>query len=465
MALEEKLLENLVLAYPCPIKWEAMEGDERARICSQCSQHVYNISDMTTIEAEKFLSENIETDDACLLFYVRADGTIKTDNCPRVLRPIRNFATCVHRATVLALSVVLSTFLSACNNTWAQSVLDSGIFQIKEDLQMDVDGRPAPSLTRDTIKKVNLDARVYASKELNNLLDLDLKNRGIHLTTLEKLSEYYAQNNLPSQQLLVEMLKELIKRKIPGTHSPFDAEKFERLRQAALGKILDDTEKLLTDKKCIQASVCASDFDYIAGLNIEENNSLPKNVQAWKICSKSSFYMSAPTLERAIKVYKKLDQVVCGANLTLLDLETAKQLSTATAEEQSSIVKAAQRKYYILRQINYNLAHPYVVAELTNLIPDKKFRLDTYIASYRVIDDPSKTIFGDKFQLPFYLHPNYLPSGKLPSIGSKHFLLLDRNTADKTYSLRGPGSVPIDYEPWIVEKYKFENKKAMGDLH
>ena len=167
MALEEKLLDNLVLAYPCPIKWEAMTGDERVRICSQCSQHVYNISDMTTIEAEKFLSENIETDDACLLFYVRADGTIKTDNCPRVLRPIRNFATCVHRATVLALSMVLSTFLSGCNNSWAQSVLDSSIFQIKEALGMDVDGRPAPNQTRYAINQVSLAARVFAPKVLS----------------------------------------------------------------------------------------------------------------------------------------------------------------------------------------------------------------------------------------------------------------------------------------------------------
>jgi len=449
MALEEKLLDNLVLAYPCPIKWEAMEGDERARICSQCSQHVYNISDMTTIEAEKFLSENIETDDACLLFYVRADGTIKTGNCPKVLRPIRNFATCVHKATLLALSVVLSTLLSACNNSWAQSICDSGIFQIKENLEMDVDGRPAPSQARDTIKKVSFDARFYASKELSNQLDLEVKNRGIHLSTLEKLSDYYAQNKLPGQQFVVEQLKELVKRKTPGSHEPFDSAKFEQLRQEALDKILDDTEKLIANKKWTQASVSSSDFTYIAWLRIEDNNTSP------------ALPYSAPTLDRAIKVYEELDKVLCGANMTLLELETAKQLSSATAEERSSISKAAKNKYYILRQINYNLAHPYVVAELENLVPDKNFRLDTFIASYRVIDDPSKTIFGDRFQMPLYLHPKYLPSGKLPSIGSKHFLLLERNTADKTYGLRGPDCMPIDYEPWVVEKYKFENEKAM----
>lgn len=449
MALEEKLLDNLVLAYPCPIKWEAMEGGERARICSQCSQHVYNISDMTTIEAEKFLSENIETDDACLLFYVRADGTIKTDNCPKVLRPIRNFATCVHKATLLALSVVLSTLLSACNNSWAQSICDSGIFQIKENLEMDVDGRPAPSQTRDTIKKVSFDARFYASKELSNQLDLEVKNRGIHLPTLEKLSDYYAQNKLPGQQFVVEQLKELVKRKTPGSHEPFDSAKFEQLRQEALDKILDDTEKLIANKKWTQASVSSSDFTYIAWLTIEDNNTSP------------ALPYSAPTLDRAIKVYKELDKVLCGANMTLLELETAKQLSSATAEERSSISKDAQKKHYILRQINYNLAHPYVVAELENLVPDKNFRLDTFIASYRVIDDPSKTIFGDRFQMPLYLHPKSLASGKLPSIGSKHFLLLDRNTADKTYGLRGPDCMPIDYEPWVVEKYKFENEKAM----
>ncbi|MCW5822203.1 MAG: hypothetical protein KIT34_05330 [Cyanobacteria bacterium TGS_CYA1] len=462
MAPEENLLDNLVLAYPCPIKWEAMEGDERARICNQCSQHVYNISDMTTSEAEKFLSETIETDDACLLFYVREDGTIKTDNCPRILRPIRNFATCVHRATVLALSVVATAALSACNNTWAQSVLDKGIFVIKEDLQMDVDGRPAPSQTRDLIKEVQLEASFYASKDLSNQLNEEVKQRGINLSTLEKLSDYYAKNELPSQQLIVDLLQELVKRKTPGAHAPFDSEKFERLRQVALDKMLDDAEKLLAEKKWTQAIMSISNFEHIAGLNIDGNNTsavLPKDVRAWTICSKSSIYMSPQTLDRAIKVYKKLDEFICSANMTLLDLETAKQLSSAKFEDQDAIIKASQKKYVILRQINLSLAYPYVVAELENLVPEKKFLSNSYIATYRVIEDPSKTIFGEEFQIPLHFNPIFSP--KLPSIGSKHFLIIDRNTADKTYSLRGPVSTPIDYEPWIVEKYKFENKKAM----
>lgn len=83
-------LDRIIIAAPCPLSWEAMEGDDTTRFCSACSKNVYNISDMTQKEAEKFLSSS--TGKACLRIFRRVDGKVMTDNCPRGLRVLRNRA-------------------------------------------------------------------------------------------------------------------------------------------------------------------------------------------------------------------------------------------------------------------------------------------------------------------------------------------------------------------------------------
>lgn len=88
-------LSNLVLSYPCPINWESMEGDERERFCKKCSKNVFNITDMSKAEANKFLQERTDTG-LCVQFYLRPDGTIKTDNCPRIIRPLRDTANSIN---------------------------------------------------------------------------------------------------------------------------------------------------------------------------------------------------------------------------------------------------------------------------------------------------------------------------------------------------------------------------------
>lgn len=85
---ENELLESLILAYPCPIKWETMSGDERKRFCEKCSMHVFNISDLSKEEAESFLKESLSSESVCVKFFLRRDGTIKTNNCPKIFRSI-----------------------------------------------------------------------------------------------------------------------------------------------------------------------------------------------------------------------------------------------------------------------------------------------------------------------------------------------------------------------------------------
>lgn len=82
-------LDKIELAFPCPMKWEDMVGDDRERFCQSCALNVYNLSSMSKKEAEEFLMLRSENR-ICLNFKRRKDGTVITDNCPRALRAVRD---------------------------------------------------------------------------------------------------------------------------------------------------------------------------------------------------------------------------------------------------------------------------------------------------------------------------------------------------------------------------------------
>ncbi len=103
---ESSFLDRLYTSSPCTVPWSDMTGTERVRDCSQCSRQVFNISNMSTAEAEAFLKEN--GDSQCLAYYRRKDGTIMTDDCPVGLRKIRNTLRGLRRVAGLLISTLLS---------------------------------------------------------------------------------------------------------------------------------------------------------------------------------------------------------------------------------------------------------------------------------------------------------------------------------------------------------------------
>ena len=74
------LVNGLDVASPCKVSWNAMKGDDRARLCSLCDKHVYNIAAMTVIEVAKLVKET--EGEFCGRLYRRRDGTVLTADCP-----------------------------------------------------------------------------------------------------------------------------------------------------------------------------------------------------------------------------------------------------------------------------------------------------------------------------------------------------------------------------------------------
>ena len=73
-------LAQVKVASPCKESWQGMTGDDQVRHCQRCDKHVYNLSEMTTDEAEALLAAHGAS--MCVRLYQRADGTVKTADCP-----------------------------------------------------------------------------------------------------------------------------------------------------------------------------------------------------------------------------------------------------------------------------------------------------------------------------------------------------------------------------------------------
>src|SRR5688500_20064544 len=95
-------LDQISIASPCTASWQAMEGDDRVRFCSQCQLHVYNLSAMTAAEATELVQAREGR--LCARFYRRSDGTLLTTDCPVGLAALRRR---LARAWAAALAIAL----------------------------------------------------------------------------------------------------------------------------------------------------------------------------------------------------------------------------------------------------------------------------------------------------------------------------------------------------------------------
>jgi hypothetical protein len=73
------ILDNIRIASPCRADWNAMTGDERMRHCNQCDKKVFDLSELTRVEAEALIVEN--NGELCARYYQRRDGRIMTSDC------------------------------------------------------------------------------------------------------------------------------------------------------------------------------------------------------------------------------------------------------------------------------------------------------------------------------------------------------------------------------------------------
>lgn len=135
------LLGEVRVASPCPADWNEMVGDEQSRFCDKCAKNVYNLSAMTTEQAESLIRE--KEGHLCVRYYHRADGTILTADCPVGVRKKR-----VKAATFMAAIGVAGAGLFALEESMIQGKMEvtearmgkleafDGVMDVDDDQEM-----------------------------------------------------------------------------------------------------------------------------------------------------------------------------------------------------------------------------------------------------------------------------------------------------------------------------------------
>jgi len=128
MARFTNRLDNIRVAAPCSADWDNMVGNERVRSCEQCHLNVYNLSEMSRVEADRLINQ--AEGRLCVRFYRRRDGSIITQNCPVGLRAIKRrlsrLATAV-ASFILSLMAGVGFYRFADKRVWFRPHVMGGI--------------------------------------------------------------------------------------------------------------------------------------------------------------------------------------------------------------------------------------------------------------------------------------------------------------------------------------------------
>ena len=128
MARFTNRLDNIRVAAPCSADWDSMFGNERVRLCEQCNLNVYNLSEMSRVEADRLINQ--AEGRLCVRFYRRRDGSIITQNCPVGLRAIKRRLSRVATAVasfILSLMAGVGFYRFADKRVWFRPHVMGGI--------------------------------------------------------------------------------------------------------------------------------------------------------------------------------------------------------------------------------------------------------------------------------------------------------------------------------------------------
>ena len=252
-------LENLVLSYHCPINWDSMDGDERERFCKQCSKSVFNISDLNKKEANEYLQKKSDASH-CVKFYLRSDGTITTDECPRILRPVRNTARYLGRVAVGLVSVLIYSVsnlipLLAKDDNDSELTSAASIFKKNVDFRYRGTIMMGPTPTSEIGEQCkllfNLVPTNDAEKNLLCKIPTDAtRAKHLELASIQELVNYYKNTKQTDRYFLAKMIETSILVETSNFKmTEADLEQLEELRLKATDFIVTQAETKLSEGK------------------------------------------------------------------------------------------------------------------------------------------------------------------------------------------------------------------------
>ena len=357
-------LDNMLLSHPCPIDWDSMKGHEYTRFCSQCSSNVYNISSLTREEAETFLDEN---ESACIKFYVREDGTVKSKNCFSFLEKSRTSYAWLKRTVSLACSFLVSFLPGGAKLAFGLESEDC-IKQKWEGNARKFDyhglkgllGRQARSDVRvliESLLPINLSPNSKTPETLQEITGDIEKTRTIKADHVQKLKQYFLMKGDKYSYFLACKLETLLNVENPALDQNAkkrSVAKFEKLRLAEMDRLLEDAKSIQVDEddKGIRRNL--EKFFALATEKpelLQMNRDFPCYLENWK-------YPNFTTMERRKPVFRSLSATESQIDRAISILDAIK--NGATSKEQDRMVRILKlAKIYKLKDDN----KPYSIQE------------------------------------------------------------------------------------------------------
>lgn len=334
----ESNLDNMVLAFPCPVQWQTMSGDERVRFCSQCSQKVYNISDMSKKEAEALLKKGVEDNSVCIRFFVRADGTIKTENCPRILKSVRKKVELLRRALSVGITFLIGSANSAAFAQSETREAAGDFYEPSGDETLSM-GRPAPNEFRELLPQVisvSMRQQPYegtdkVAKLKSQLSDILRLSRKIDLHLLHCLTQEYLNRNQLDRAFKSAVLENLVALKQPPISKAEEKRvQLEKIRNQILDNLIEKSEIAIHDGDCESAKSFIEKFMEVAKMGqriIEHNDAVLPGQEKWPMITSSQlecYIASRKQLDKVHEVLKVLSKAKLEpVGLSLIDVEKA----------------------------------------------------------------------------------------------------------------------------------------------
>ncbi|MCA9801805.1 MAG: hypothetical protein KC777_07445 [Cyanobacteria bacterium HKST-UBA02] len=272
-------LDDLILAFRCPVKFESMAGDDVTRFCQKCSLNVHNLSARSRREASHLL----ESGDICVHFEVDPSGRIRTDDTGLLFtlsQGFRNF----HSRLVVYSSLFLAFLTASSLPARAEPSADEQPLAAKKSNvkkppgaafpfdchQFDcVDGMPVRGEIFDAVMDLvprfgPLDKPIVDQSErqvIDNFADRIQTKRVIDRQDLGRVKHFYKQRGDVIKEFQARTLEALIEMKSPGPQLDKDVmlAEFERARHRAMSALIGKAEEELK-KGDLEAARAVHDF-------------------------------------------------------------------------------------------------------------------------------------------------------------------------------------------------------------
>ncbi len=258
-------IDNLILSFSCPIDWNSMDGDDRERFCMQCSKTVFNISDLSKKEANEYLQKRSKTSH-CVKFYLRSDGTITTDECPRILRPVRNTVFLLARVVAGIISILFYSELNskptiANEEAAVSSKRKSATSLFKQQIHLDIRqkmvfGQVCPTEIRDLCKLLSNLVPTSKKEEdlLNKIPEFANKSRELDLDVIQELLRLYDSTMQKDRYFLAKMIETYVYIDYPTKEITEEGLlQLEKSQLDATDLIVEEAKKQLENKNTIEA--------------------------------------------------------------------------------------------------------------------------------------------------------------------------------------------------------------------